>query len=142
MGLLLRRRRCGRNITWRGMGRGSKKENDKVLKGMWGPDGVTHRADKVGDAYLFCVSWFGIGVGQRPWRNGSAAFSPDLCSGNAGVGKSCFLCCSRRCRLSSSSCWAALVTASNWCSLSNFLRRQTSDTVRRALHPASHRFHF
>lgn len=50
------------------------------------------------------------------------------CSPVAYSGSSCtessFLCCSSRRLLCSSSCWAALVTASNWCSLSNFLHGQ------------------
>jgi len=41
-------------------------------------------------------------------------------AGGAVVGKS-FLCCSRRFLRSSSSCWAALVPASSWCSFSSFL---------------------
>lgn len=65
--------------------------------------------------------------------NGSMVFSPVLYSGSAGVGKSCILCCSRRRRLSSSSCWATLVTASNWCSLSSFLHQATNTTLKLGL---------
>lgn len=56
-----------------------------------------------------------------------SSFSPVVYSGSSGMGKSCFLCCSRRRLLSSSSCWAALVTGSNWWSLSNFLHRHRGE---------------
>lgn len=62
--------------------------------------------------------------------NGTTVYSPLLYSGSAGMGKSCILCCSSRRRLSSSSCWATLVTASNWCSLSSFLRQAKNHTVK------------
>lgn len=55
--------------------------------------------------------------------------SPVVYSGSSGMGKSCCPCCSRRRLLSSSSCWAALVTASNWCSFSNFLRKHSNKSV-------------
>lgn len=78
---------------------------------------------------LICTGFNGLEWGQVrdsvPFLNRTKAFSPVLCLGSVGVGKSCFLCCSRRRRLSSSSCWAALVTASNWCSRSSFLKQAT-----------------
>lgn len=66
--------------------------------------------------------------------SGTTLYSPLLHSGSAGMGKSCIRCCSRRRRLSSSSCWATLVTASSWCSLSSFLRQaKKNHTVKVAI---------
>lgn len=75
------------------------------------------------------------------WRtvSNSGLFSPGVYSGSSGTGNSCLLCCSRRRLLSNSSCWAALVTASNWCSLSSFLHKtetQESCIVMRLCKPS------